>query len=143
VAVCTDSDASIRAKMLVQRLLWEIKDSAKKIIKSHSIIYQQELCSKVSHSCHVMSVVVSIVNFIHSKGEMEECCRIFILLSEEIVQFFENYSRKFPELHEEKWNNGLYFLFKITCHSNELNFRLKEKAQPTFEMITALKYFKK
>jgi hypothetical protein len=118
-----------------------------------------------------MSAVVSIVNFIHSRGlkhglfrtflEVRANCsdlfyhidvpwlsngrvlQNFILLRDEIVQFFENYSRKFPELHEEKWNNDLYFLCKITCHSNELNFRLKEKAQLTFEMITALKYFKK
>jgi hypothetical protein len=66
----------------------------------------------------------------------------FVVLRDEIVQLLENYPRQFPELHDEKWNNGLYFLCDITCHLNELHLQLQGKAQLIFEMITALKPFK-
>jgi hypothetical protein len=44
------------------------KYACKKIIKTHCIIHQQMLCSKVLNFEHVMSVVVSVVNFIRSRG---------------------------------------------------------------------------
>jgi hypothetical protein len=78
------------------------------------------------------------VRWLSSRRELQR----FVALRDEIVQFLESYPRKFPELHDEKWNNDLCFLFDITCHLNELNLQLQGKAQLIFEMITALKFFK-
>jgi len=54
----------------------------------------------------------------------------------------ENYPRTFPELHDEKWDNSLYFLYNITCLLNELYLHLKEKAELIFEISTAPKSIK-
>jgi hypothetical protein len=118
-----------------------------------------------------MSVVVSIVNFIRSRGLTHRLFRTFleevsanysdllchtevrwlssgrvlqrfVALRDEIVQLLENYPRKFPELHDDKWNNDLYFLCDITCHLNEINMQLQGKSKLIFEMITALQSFK-
>jgi hypothetical protein len=59
-----------------------------------------------------------------------------------VTDCLENYPRKFPELHDEKWNNDLYFLCDITCHLNELNLQLQGKAQLIFEMIIVFKSLK-
>jgi hypothetical protein len=101
---------------------------------------------------HVMSVVVSTVNFIRSRGLTHRLFRAFlkevsvnysdslyhtkvhwlssgrvlqrfVALRDKIVQFLENYP-------------------SITCHLNEHNLQLQGKAQLIFEKITALKSFK-
>jgi hypothetical protein len=134
------------------------KYAGKKIIKTHCIIHQQVLCSKVLNFEHVISVVVSTVNFLRSRGLTHRLFRAFleefsanysdllchtevrwlssgrvlqrfVALGDEIIQFLENYPRKFPELHDDKWNNDLYFLCDITCHLNEINLQLQGKAQ--------------
>jgi hypothetical protein len=137
------------------------KYAGKKIIKTHCVIHQQVVCSKVLHFEHVMSVVVSTVNCIRSRGLTHRLFRAFheevsanysdllcltearclssgrvlqrfVALRDEIVQFLEICRRNFPELHDEKWNNDLYFLCDVTCHLNELNMQLQGKAQLIF-----------
>jgi hypothetical protein len=49
---------------------------------------------------------------------------------------------KFPELHDEKWGNDVYFLYDMTCHINKLNLQLQGKVQLMFEKIAVLKFFK-
>jgi hypothetical protein len=57
------------------------KYAGKKIIKTECIIRQQVLCSKVLNFEHVMSVAVSIVNFVRSRGLAH---RLFRTILEEV-----------------------------------------------------------
>jgi hypothetical protein len=57
VAVYADGAPSMRGKNVGAVTLVE-KCADKKIIKTHSVIHQQVLCSKVLNFEHVMSVVV-------------------------------------------------------------------------------------
>lgn len=53
--------------------------AGKTLTKYHCIIHQQILCRKVSDYDHVMSVVVSVVNYIRARG-----LKTFCLFLEEI-----------------------------------------------------------
>jgi hypothetical protein len=115
--------------------------------KNYCIIHQQVLCSKFLNFEHAMSVLVSIVNFTRSRELTNRLFRAFleevsanysdllyhaevrwlssgsvlqrfVTFRDEIVQLLENYPTKFPELHDEKRNNDLYFLCDITCQLN-------------------------
>jgi hypothetical protein len=128
VAVCTDGAPSMRGNVGAVTLAQ--KYTGKKITKTHCVIHQQVLCSKVLNFEHVMSVVVSIVNCIRCRGLTHRLFRAFHEVSanysdllchtevrwlssgrvlqrfealrDEIIQLLENYPRKFPELHDEK-----------------------------------------
>jgi hypothetical protein len=76
VAVCTDGAPSVRGKSVGAVALVE-KYVGKKIIKTHCIIHQKALCSIVLNFEHVMSVVVSIANFIRSRGLTHRLFRAF------------------------------------------------------------------
>jgi hypothetical protein len=65
--------------MLVQRFCGKI---CKKIIKTHCIIHQQALRSRLLNFKHVMSEVVSTVNFIHSR---EHTHRLFQAFPQEVT----------------------------------------------------------
>jgi hypothetical protein len=77
VAVCIDGAPSMRGKNVGAVTLVE-KCAGKKIIKTHCIIHQQVLCSTVLNFEHVMSVMVSIVNFIRSRVLTHRLCRAFL-----------------------------------------------------------------
>jgi hypothetical protein len=49
---------------------------------------------------------------------------VSVTLGKEILQFLENYQRKFPELNYGKRNSDLYFFCNIMCSLNELNLQL-------------------
>jgi len=61
-----------------------------------------------------------------SSGGVLQCS---VTLRGERGRLLENYPIKFPELHDEKWNNDLCFLHDITCHINEVNLQLQIKAK--------------
>ncbi|CAM2109005.1 unnamed protein product [Caretta caretta] len=118
-----------------------------------------------------MSVVVSIVNYIRSRGLKHwtfraflegvdtECSDLiyrtevrwlsrgrvlqrFVALKEEVAKFLENGPIKFPELENESWNQDLFFFCDITAHLNDLNIQLQGKNQLIFQMCAAVKAFK-
>uniref|UniRef100_A0A8C3SKW3 SPIN-DOC-like zinc-finger domain-containing protein n=1 Tax=Chelydra serpentina TaxID=8475 RepID=A0A8C3SKW3_CHESE len=143
----------------------------RQITKYHCIIHQQVLCSKVLKFEHVMSVVVSIVNCIRSRGLKHrtfraflegvdvECSDLiyhtdvrwlsrgrvlqrFVALKEEVAIFLENGPVQFPELENESWNQDLFFFCDITAHLNDLYIQLQGKNQLIFQMCAAVKAFK-
>lgn len=170
VAICTDGAPSMCGKNLGAVTIIE-NFAGKKITKYHCIVHLQVLCGKILKYDHVMSVVVSIVNYIRSRGLkhrsfqafLEEVAadyddllyhtevrwlsrgkvlQRFISLKEEIIQFLENDPKQFAELTDEDWNNDLSFLCDITGHLNELNVQLQGKTQLVFELFSAVKSFK-
>uniref|UniRef100_A0A4X2KNG3 SPIN-DOC-like zinc-finger domain-containing protein n=1 Tax=Vombatus ursinus TaxID=29139 RepID=A0A4X2KNG3_VOMUR len=170
VAICTDGAPSMCGKNLGAVTLVE-EFAGKKITKYHCIEHWQVLCSRVLNFDSVMSVVLSTVNYIRSRGlkhrsfqeflkevgatgndvlyhtevrwlSRGRVLQRFVALREEIIQFLENDSKNFPELHNEVWNNDLYFLCDITGHLNELNLQLQGKNQLIFQIIAAVKAFK-
>jgi len=52
-----------------------------------------------------------------------------VTLRGERGRLLENYPIKFPDLHDENWNNDLHFLHDITHHVNEVNLQLQIKAK--------------
>ena len=50
----------------------------RKVITHHCIIHQQVLCSKVLEFDHVMSVVVSIVNFLRTRKLKHGLFKLFL-----------------------------------------------------------------
>uniref|UniRef100_A0A674JUH9 SPIN-DOC-like zinc-finger domain-containing protein n=1 Tax=Terrapene triunguis TaxID=2587831 RepID=A0A674JUH9_9SAUR len=170
VAICTDGAPAMCGKNVGAVTLLE-EFIGRQITKHHCIIHQQVLCSKVLKFEHVMSVVVSIVNLIRSRGlkhrtfraflegEDAECSDLiyhtevrwlsrgrvlqrFVALKEEIAKFLENGPIKFPELENESWNQDLFFFCDITAHLNDLNIQLQGKNQLIFQMCAAVKAFK-
>jgi hypothetical protein len=57
-----------------------------------------------------------------SSGGVLQCS---VTLRGETCRLLENYPIKFPELHDEKWNNDLRFLHDITHVINEVNLQLQ------------------
>uniref|UniRef100_A0A8C0GSN7 SPIN-DOC-like zinc-finger domain-containing protein n=1 Tax=Chelonoidis abingdonii TaxID=106734 RepID=A0A8C0GSN7_CHEAB len=170
VAVCTDSAPAMCGKNVGAISLLE-EFIGRQITKHHCIIHQQVLCSKVLKFEHVMSVVVSVVNYIRSRGlkhrtfraflegEDAECNDLiyhtevrwlsrgsvlqhFIALKEEVAKFLEYWPIKFPEFENESWNQDLFFFCDITAHLNDLNIQLQGKNQLIFQMRAAVKAFK-
>uniref|UniRef100_K7FWM9 SPIN-DOC-like zinc-finger domain-containing protein n=1 Tax=Pelodiscus sinensis TaxID=13735 RepID=K7FWM9_PELSI len=170
VAICTDGvPAMCRKKVRTVTLLEEF--IGRQITKHHCIIHQQVLCSKVLKFEHVMSVVVSIVNYIRSRGLKHRTFRVFlegvdakcrdlnyhtkvrwlsrgrvlqcfVALKEEVAEFLQNEPIKFPELENESWNQDLFFFCDITAHLNDLNIQIQGKNQLIFQMCAAVKAFK-
>jgi hypothetical protein len=51
----------------------------------------------------------------------------FVALGDETVQLQESYVEKFTKLHDQKRNNGMYFLCDILSHLSERNLELLSK----------------
>ena len=142
----------------------------RKLITHHCISHQQVLWSKVIEFNHVMTVVVSIVNYLRSrklkyrlfKSFLEETdaeygdvvyntdvrwlsrakvLKRFIAFKDEIAVFLETESQKFPELHDSSWNEDLFFLGDITSHLNDLNIKLQGKEKLIFDLLAAVNGF--
>ncbi|MEE6463219.1 hypothetical protein FKM82_005821 [Ascaphus truei] len=170
VAICTDGapamcEKHVGAVTLIEQFI------GRQITKHHCIIHPQVLCSKVLKFDYVMSVVVSVVNFLRSTGlkhrtfrafleELDaECSDLlyhkdvrwlsqgrvlqrFVALKEEAAKFLEQEPRKFPELEDESWNRDLFFFCDITTHLNNLNIQLQGKHKLIFQLYAAVKDFK-
>jgi hypothetical protein len=125
VAVCTDGAPAMRGKSTGAVTLSE-QFVGRQRTKHHCIIHLQVLCSKVLKSDYVMSAVVSLVNYLRSRGlkhrtlrafleEVDaECSDLlyhtevrwlsrgrvlqpFVALKEEVAKFLEEEPRQFPE----------------------------------------------
>ncbi|XP_076810297.1 general transcription factor II-I repeat domain-containing protein 2-like [Clavelina lepadiformis] len=170
VGMCTDGAPAMCGKTKgAMSLLQEV--IGRKIIAHHCIIHQQVLCSKVLKFDHVMSVAVSIVNYIRTrkvkhrlfKSFLEETgaeygdvvyhtdvrwlsrgkvLKRFIALKDEIKKFLETEPKKFSELDDLSWNEDLFFLCDITSHLNDLNMKLQGKGQLIFDLFAAVNGFK-
>ncbi|XP_075443375.1 general transcription factor II-I repeat domain-containing protein 2-like [Ascaphus truei] len=169
VAICTDGAPTMCGKHVGAVTLIE-QFIGRQITKHHCIIHLQVLCSKVLKFDYVMSVVVSIVNYLRSRGlkhrtfrafleEVDaECSDLlyhmdvrwlsrgrvlqrFVALKEEVVQFLEQEPRKFPELEDESWNHDLFFFCDITTHLNNLNIEHQGKNKLIFQLYAAVKAF--
>ncbi|XP_076820963.1 general transcription factor II-I repeat domain-containing protein 2-like [Clavelina lepadiformis] len=157
VGMCTDGAPAMCGKTKgAMSLLQEV--IGRNIIAHHCIIHQQVLCSKVLKFDHVMSVAVSIVNYIRTrkvkhrlfKSFLEETgaeygdvvyhtdvrwlsrgkvLKRFIALKDEIKKFLETEPKKFSELDDLSWNEDLFFLCDITSHLNDLNMKLQGKGR--------------
>ena len=120
---------------------------------------------------HVISVVVSIVNYLRTrklkhrlfKSFLEEadseygdavyhtdvrwlsCAKVlkrFIALKNEIKKFLETEPQDFSELNDSSWNENLFFLCDITSHSNDLNIKLQGKGKLVFDLLDAVNGFR-
>ena len=77
VAICTDGAPAMCGKhtgavSLIQEFI------GRRIITHHCIIHQQALCGKVLKFGHVMSVVVSIVNYLRARALKHRTFRAFL-----------------------------------------------------------------
>jgi hypothetical protein len=77
VAICTDGAPAVCGKDVGAVTLIE-QFIGKQITKHHCIIHIQVLCSKVLKSDYVMSVVVSVVNYLRSSGVKHRTFRAFL-----------------------------------------------------------------
>ena len=122
----------------------------RRIITHQCITHQQALCGKILKFDHVMSMVVSVVNYLRARSLQHRIFRAyleeadaeykdlvyhtevrsmgqgrvlqrFVALKEEVLQFLRNEPKKFEELESKSWNHDLLFLCDITAHLNDLN----------------------
>jgi galactitol-specific phosphotransferase system IIB component len=77
VAICTDGAPAICGKTVGAVTLIE-QFVGRQRTKHHCIIHRQVLCSKVLKSDYVMSVVVSVVNYLRSRGLKHRTFRAFL-----------------------------------------------------------------
>jgi hypothetical protein len=77
VAICTDGVPAMCGKNAAAVTLTE-QFVGRQITKHHSIIHLQVLCSKVLKSDYVMSAVVSILNYLRSRGLKQRTFRAFL-----------------------------------------------------------------
>jgi hypothetical protein len=141
-----------------------------KLISSHCIIHQENLCAKTLNIPHVMSTVVKTINFVRSRGlhhrqfqsllatmeseygDLQYFTEIrwlsrgamlarFFALREEIGLFMEEKGRPITELNKTEWICDLAFLVDITQHLNDLNVRLQGKEQHIGLMMSHVKAF--
>ena len=147
-----------------------ICNEKRSIIALHCIIHQQNLCAKSIKFSHVMSIVVSCVNFIKSRalnhrqfkefledidaeyGTLAYYCEVrwiskgkmlkqFYDLREEIFTFMDMKGRLVSELQNEDWIRDLAFLVDLTSYLNELNLKLKGRGQLVHDMYKHVKVF--
>jgi hypothetical protein len=77
VAICTDGASAMCGKNVGAVTLIE-QFVGRQIIKHHCIIHLQVLCSKDFKFDYVMSAVVSIINYLRSKGLKHRTYRAFL-----------------------------------------------------------------
>ena len=129
VTICTDGAPAMCGKHTgAVSLIQEVIE--RRIIILHCLIHQQALCGKILKFDHVMSVVVSVVNYLRARALKHKIFRAFleevdaeckdlvyhtevrwlsggrvlqrsVALKEEVLQFLKNESKKFEELESE------------------------------------------
>uniref|UniRef100_A0A674K1K9 SPIN-DOC-like zinc-finger domain-containing protein n=1 Tax=Terrapene triunguis TaxID=2587831 RepID=A0A674K1K9_9SAUR len=131
VAICTDGAPAMCGKNVGAVTLLE-EFIGRQITKHHCIIHQQVLCSKVLKFEHVMSVVVSIVNLIRSRGLKHRTFRAFL----------EGEDAECSDLIYDTEVRWLSRGRVLQPHLNDLNIQLQGKNQLIFQMCAAVKAFK-
>ena len=136
----------------------------------HCIIHQENLCAKSLKFEHVMSKVVSSINFIKSRalnhrqfkefledveaeyGDLVYYCEVrwlskgkmlkrFYDLRSEIFTFMEMKGKSIPELSDDGWVRDLAFLVDFTSYLNELNSKLQGKDQFVHQLYSHIRTF--
>ncbi|XP_016097781.1 general transcription factor II-I repeat domain-containing protein 2B-like [Sinocyclocheilus grahami] len=107
VGIATDGIAKNGLVALVQRKLEE--ENADPAVVLHSIIHQQELCSKCLKYEHVMSVVLKCINYIRSRSLQHRQFRPFV---EEIESTYGDLLY-FTEVHWLSRGNVLKRFFEL------------------------------
>ena len=124
----------------------------------HCIIHQENLAAQTLKMDHVMSLVVSTVNFIRSRAlnhrqfqemlreinseftDVTYYCKVrwlssaktlrrFLNLLTEIDSFMRSKGKEREEFSDQQWINDLAFLCDITEHMSALNLQLQGKDQ--------------
>ncbi|CDW60368.1 hypothetical protein TTRE_0000874001 [Trichuris trichiura] len=140
------------------------------LIVCHCIIYQQSLCARSLRFNNVMSVAVSCVNCIKSKGHNNRLFKDFLneLSSEygdlvyhcevrwlsrgnmltrfyqprdEVKQFMEAKSKPVRELSDRKWLCDLAFMVDIVKYLSEVNIKLQGPNQFLGSLVSNVKAF--
>ena len=138
----------------------------------HCIIHQENLCAKSLKFEHVMSKVVSSINFIKSRalnhrqfkefledveaeyGDLVYYCEVrwlskgkmlkrFYDLRSEISIFMEMKGKSIPELNDDGWVRDLAFLVDFTSYLNDLNSKLQGKGQFINQLYSHIRTFQK
>ena len=136
----------------------------------HCIIHQENLCAKSLKFEHVMSKVVSSINFIKSRalnhrqfkefledveaeyGDLVYYCEVrwlskgkmlkrFYELRSEIFTFMEMKGKSIPELSDDGWVRDLAFLVDLTSYLNDLNSKLQGQGQFIHQLYSHIKTF--
>lgn len=136
----------------------------------HCIIHQQNLCAKSLKFAHVMSKVVSSINFIKSRalnhrqfkefledieaeyGDLVYYCEVrwlskgkmlkrFYNLRSEIFTFMEMKGKSIPELSDDGWVRDLAFLVDLASYLNDLNSKLQGEGQFIHQSYSHIKTF--
>ncbi len=139
-------------------------------IVSHCIIHQENLCAKRFLMNHIMSIIISTVNFIQSRAlnhkrfkkllsdidaeygdviyysevqwlSRRKVLQRFCSLQEEIKLFMEMKEKPVLELSDEEWFLDLVFLVDIITHLNNLNMKLQGKDQLINNLFDHMKGF--
>ena len=77
VAICTDCAPALRGKHNgAVFLIHEVNERRK--IKHHCIIHQQNLCVKILKFDHLMSLLVSVVNYLRARALKHRTFRAFL-----------------------------------------------------------------
>ena len=172
--VTTDGAPAMRGKNtgLTALLEAELRNSniESDLIKTHCVIHQEQLCAKKLKMNHVMSVVITTVNYIRSRGlnhrQFKELlqdieaeygdvvyhCEVrwlsrakvlqrFYFLHQEIKLFMEMKDKHIAELSSEEWLLDLAFLVDITAHLNDLGMKLMGKGQLVTNLLDHIKAF--
>ncbi|XP_075455203.1 general transcription factor II-I repeat domain-containing protein 2-like [Ascaphus truei] len=143
VAICTDGAPAMCGKHVGAVTLIE-QFIGRQITKHHYIIHLQVLCSKVLKFDYVMSVVVSIVNYLRSRGLKH---RTFLAFLEEVdaessdLLYHTDEVAEFLEQEDESWNHDLFFFCDVTTHLDNLNIELQGKNKLIFQLYAAVKTF--
>ena len=156
--------ALIRREMSRQNL------DPSELVVCHCIIHQENLCAHSLKLSHVMSTVVSTINFIKSRGlnsrqfkellsELEseygdlvyhcevrwlsrgEMLARFYKLREEVKQFMDMKGKPVDELRDSKWLCDLAFMVDITKHLSELNVKHQGPNQLLSALVSNVKTF--
>jgi len=165
-SVATDGAPSMTGKNkgFVERLQKKANEYVEhKFHKTHCIIHQEVLCTKVINMAHVIRPVKQMVNFIRSRGLNQRQFSVFLndleseysglpyftevrwlscstvlerfwKLRDAIQIFLESKEQDVSVLSDPMWLQDLSFMVDITKHLSNLNLKLQGKNQ----IITAI-----
>ncbi|KAL4152891.1 hypothetical protein QTP88_000724 [Uroleucon formosanum] len=165
-SVATDGAPSMTGKNkgFVERLQKKANEYVEhKFHRTHCIIHQEVLCTKVINMAHVIRPVKQMVNFIRSRGMNQRQFSIFLndleseysglpyftevrwlscstvlerfwKLRDTIQIFLESKEQDVSVLSDPMWLQDLSFMVDITKHLSNLNLKLQGKNQ----IITAI-----
>ena len=141
VAICIEGAPAMSGKHTgAVSLIQEVIERG--IITHRYIIHQPSFCGKILKFDHIMWVVVSVVNYLHTlkhrtfRAFLEEVDTEYKYLlyhtevrwlSQGRVQFIKNEPKTFEELENESWSHDLFFLYDIATHLNNLKLQLQRK----------------